>query len=63
MELTPLVRAAKGSREQQVNWGPGNSAAMGTCPLCLHAPASRDEPTEMGSTSKAGLEGTDPCRF
>lgn len=49
MELTSLVRAAKGSREQQVNWVTGD---MGTCPLCLQAPASRDGPTGTGSSSQ-----------
>lgn len=53
MELTSLVRAAKGSREQQVN-----SVTGGSCPFCLQAPASRDGPTDMGNSSR-GRPGGD----
>lgn len=58
MELTSLIRAAKGSREQQVNLGTGDTAAMGTCPFCLHPPASRDEPRKGEAVPRERPEGT-----
>lgn len=59
MELTSLVRAAKGSREQQVNSGTGEQQPLERVPSASMLLPVRMNPQKWGAVPREGLEGTE----